>query len=224
MRTRARACMQPPRCTSTRARAGTPTHAPKGARARTRAGTPMRAHVCARSRARRRAPTRVRALTLVQAGGGGSRRVAVGWPFPSPPCGDAHCPPLPPPLHAMPGPRLPCATVPRGGGTPTLVGCTAGTRCHGTGGHRTLVGCTRSGEPGPTGASPRRDGHGEDRQGNPPPQSPSRCRVGEQAGGTVRVSSYSRRCRRGCGAGAPDSGSGRRSSGWTGRHPAPPCS
>lgn len=156
--------------------------------------------------------------------GGGSRQVAVGWPFPSPPCGDAHCPPLPPPLHAMPGPRLPCATVPRGGGTPTLVGCTAGTRCHGTGGHRTLVGCTRSGEPGPTGASPRRDGHGEDRQGNPPPQSPSRCRVGEQAGGTVRVSSYSRRCRRGCGAGAPDSGSGRRSSGWTGRHPAPPCS
>lgn len=34
---------------------------------------------------------------------------------------------------------------------------------------------------------------------------------------------YSHRCQRGCGAGAPGSGSGRRSSGWTGRRPAPPC-
>lgn len=223
MRTRARACMQPPRCTSTRARAGTPTHAPKGARARTRAGTPMRAHVCARSRARRRAPTRVRALTLVQAWGGvpaGGSGVAV--PFPS--LWGCPLPPIAPPTpcHARSTSAL-CHRTPGWGDTHTG-GVHGGDAVPRNGWAQDLGGVYPLRGTGTNrGISQERWAWGG-QTGQAPPQSPSRCRVGEQAGGTVRVSSYSRRCRRGCGAGAPDSGSGRRSSGWTGRHPAPPCS
>lgn len=224
MRTRVRACMQPPRCTSTRARAGTPTHAPKGARARTRAGTPMRAHVCARSRARRRAPTRVRALTLVQAGGGGpggwqwggrSLPLPVGMPT------APHCPPhsMPCPVHVCPVPPYPGV-----GGHPHWWGARRGRGATERVGTGPWWGVPAPGNRDQPGHLPGEMGMGRTDRATPPPQSPSRCRVGEQAGGTVRVSSYSRRCRRGCGAGAPDSGSGRRSSGWTGRHPAPPCS
>ena len=177
-------------------------------------------HVCAGTPsthppACRHTPTRTHPLTLVlrcphhvQAGGSLAGGKGAPAPFPIPQVSAWHCPTLPPtPCHA--------------GSTCAL--------CHHALGGTPLVGCMVPGsrwaqDPGGVhllwGAWTRQElGTGRTDSATPPGA------MGQGRGQTgIWASPYSRRCRRGCGAGAPGSGSGRRSSGWTGQHPAPPCS